>query len=531
MKPLLPTFSRILVPLKGIIGKAVLRVMNWYEAARVATTSRGWVPEFMRDARADINSMDRWQLQRISRYFAKNNAWYNKLCDLFELYLVGQNVPVAPDSSDKEWNDKARPRWNQWASSCMTDGGSLANALSLAAQAWFVDGEVYAVMTPTAVMVGSRTVIMPKIELIEAHRLGTPGTSGPPGSPETGPDSFIADGIEFDRATGRKTAFFFSIGDEANNFKRIRAERVAPLFKPVRIAQPRGIPFASCVLNDIHDLHELQIFEMKAAKDAARVSNVIETETGELPETNDMARQRFAVRKQNSDGTETTQTREEYIQRRIGGETVALRKGETLKQNVSTRPSVAAQWYWEWLTSKICCGIGISKMLVLPWSIQGTVARGVLDGDALFFKAHFAILAQFIGRIYGWWADWAIRFYPELSTTEADLPDYRASRCRPPRAPNVDVGRNSAALLAELAAGATTLDEIYSPKGEDWRDAIDQRADEVLYIHQAGKARSVGGIVIQPSEISSQIGAALLQSAQSDAASEPQPKGKETELA
>ena len=68
---------------------------------------------------------------------------------------------------------------------------------------------------------------------------------------------------------------------------------------------------------------------------------------------------------------------------------------------------------------------------------------------------------------------------------------------RPPRAVNVDVGRNSSAMLAELAGATRTYQDIFGETGEDWKQKLRQKAQAVAYIHQIADEFKV-----EPSEIS-----------------------------
>jgi hypothetical protein len=46
------------------------------------------------------------------------------------------------------------------------------------------------------------------------------------------------------------------------------------------------------------------------------------------------------------------------------------------------------------------------------------------------------------------------------------------------------VGNDSAARLEELKAGRTTYQDEYGETGEDWRERLDQRAQEEAYIDE-----------------------------------------------
>jgi hypothetical protein len=88
-------------------------------------------------------------------------------------------------------------------------------------------------------------------------------------------------------------------------------------------------------------------------------------------------------------------------------------------------------------------------------------------------------MASAARRIWEYVMEYAIRTDPTLR----DSPDdWYEIAIQAPRAPNVDVGRNSSAQLAELTAGVTTYDEIYGARGIDWRSALEAKAQQAKYI-------------------------------------------------
>jgi capsid protein len=48
----------------------------------------------------------------------------------------------------------------------------------------------------------------------------------------------------------------------------------------------------------------------------------------------------------------------------------------------------------------------------------------------------------------------------------------------------VDIGRNAAALLAELDAGVRTYEDVYAELGLDWKQAFRQRAVERKFVKE-----------------------------------------------
>lgn len=452
------------------------KIFNRYEGGqRWSTGNRSWIPSWgNRDARFDADSVTREELVRKSRYFERNNAILNRLADLFEQFTVGPNgLQFIPASDNEAWNERRKAAWDQWCKFC--DVSSLhgfGTIQSLAARCWFIDGEVFIQKTYGESKIPGQPAARPRIQIIEAHRVATPPTATD--------GKNLVDGIELDDR-GRPVAYWVrttaALGQDTT-YKRYPADEIIHIFEPSRPGQYRGLPFVYPVLNDLHDLDDLQILEMDAAKDAAQVTNVITNTAGE-PSKSNLLRNRMGQTNQTSQGTDIDQNRTNYIKKVFRAQPLFLKRGEGFEQHASQRPSVAVQQYWDYLAWKICAGVGISKLLVFPASIQGTVARGDYDIACAFFGARSAVLAAAFGRIYEWVTEWDVA----NDRTLADKPgNWKAYTVQTPRKINVDVGRNSAAMLAELEQGATTYAEIYGPLGKDWRQQIRQRFIEESYI-------------------------------------------------
>lgn len=442
-----------------------------YEGA-THSWERGWIPASIQDARYDANKATREELVRKSRYFEKNNAIYNRLADLYCNYTAGSGVQVMPTSVDADWNRKAKDWWDGWCQQPnLTNRQSFASLINTMARAWFVDGECFLVLTRGE---SGR----PRVQLFEAHQVKTP----PQFADQEGIG--IIDGVQVDK-NGRPRGYYFatrSANGTEESFQAIAAEHVIHLFEPLRPGQYRGLPAVSCVINDLHDLDDLQILEMRAAKDAADITNVIKTPSGEVnPE--DFRRQALTATKTDSNGATYTEEKLDYYKDSVGGNTLVMKQGDEITQFRSDRPSVATSGYWKYLTEKICSGIGIPYVLVFPDSMQGTVYRGSLDMANQFFRARFVTLADVSRLLFRYVMQWARVNVPSLR----DAPhNWSSVSVHPPRAVNVDVGRNSAAMLAELEAGATTYDQIYGPLGLDWKQQFEALKQQREYAAKIG---------------------------------------------
>lgn len=483
-----------------LIGTAIL--VNRYEAGVRWSPHRSWLPGYVQDARFDADQMTRWEIVRKSRYFERNSALLNRLADLFEQFVVGAGgLQLMPASSDEEWNGRAKTWWDEWCKFCdLTSLQSFGTIQSLIARSWFIDGEIFILKTR-----GSEAPRRPRIQLIESHRVCTP----PNLATEEG--RTMIDGVEID-SRGRPIAYWVRDGLLDETFRRVPADQMVHHFEPSRPGQYRGLPFLHAVLNDLHDLDDLQILEMAAAKDGAEKSTFFKTATGEQ-NAESMRRERWGQPTQTSTGADVLENRTKYVRDVIGGRTVGMKIGEDVQQFLPNRPTGATQALWNILCGKVCMGTGISKLLVMPESIQGTVARGELALANAFFRSRSMCLADSLREIRNYVIGWGVLNDVEIADPPAD---WRNVTVRAPRAVDVDVGRNANAVVAGLAAGTTTYQDVYGELGQDWRPQLRQRAIEAKYIRDLAKEFQV-----EPGEIASLAGEAIAKALQAEAAANP----------
>jgi len=294
----------------------------------------------------------------------------------------------------------------------------------------------------------------------------------------------VIDGVEVNRF-GRPVAYWIRNDSGA---ERKTTDEVLHIFEPSRAGMYRGLTHFYAVMNALHDLSDLELLEMQSAKDAAETTKVIKTPTGDL--LDDAAQ----WDRQTEAGSGEQNPLTEYYQRVFGATTKVMKTGDEYEQITSSRPSVAQQWYWKYLTEKVCSGVGVPIVLVYPDSMQGTVYRGVLDSANAFFRSRSAVLASAFRRVWTYVIATAARSERKL----ANLPqNWTRLNVRPPRAVNVDVGRNSSAMLAELAGATRTYQDIFGETGEDWKQKLRQKAQAVAYINKIADEFKV-----EPSEIS-----------------------------
>lgn len=457
-----------------ILSNIAKAISNLLEGARYNPSRRTYIHHDYASARFDASAAERREIVKKSRYFEYNNPIINRLADIFETYTVGGGTPLLPNSSDVNWNQKARKSWTRFCKYPVVNSRmSFAQFQSLVARRWFFDGEAFVLLT-------TGDSGRPRIQLIETHLVGTP----PELASREGIEIF--DGVRVDRrAGGRPVSYYIGQEDEKGHIKSYRetdARFVIHVHEPWRANEYRGLPFITPVVNLLHDLDDLHQYEMQAAKTAAAQGIFIKTESGAISPTG-LLRARTRKSVLHSDGTTNAVDAAEYYETITSGVAKVMLPRDDIVQVRGERPSVVTQEYWKLLREYVCAGVGIPAQLAFPESLQGTMARGMNALAAATFRARFGVLAEAWARVYEHYFRYAIASEPELQPAPSDWFEHTV---QPPRSPDVDPGYTAAAAVNLLANGATTLDLIYGPQGHDWRAMIDALADQAAYARARG---------------------------------------------
>lgn len=474
-------------------------VSNRYEAAQW-NSNRSYIQQSVQDARLDVDSGTRLELVRRHRYWVANSPLIQRIRSLFIQFSVGiEGLSCNPNSSNEKWNEARAERYEEW---CRNP--EIGSELSMAqlhiqwAGALFDDGAVFILKTRDELN-------RPKIQTIEAHRVATPS------SKRDQEGKTIFDGVEVNK-NGKKIAFYVRDTFDTETYARIPAESIIHIYKPRRPGMLREIPEGFSAMNTLHDMDDLHLLEMKAAKAASEITNIITTANGEVDSAG-MRRMMMRTGSSSASGAATTKTDPTFYQEALGGRTVVLKTGEDAKQFGITRPSVVTQQYWDLLTSYVCCGYNVPKLLVLPYSLQGTVTRADLDVCTNAFRANFEVIAYAVRALYEWHTEWSVKFERASMDGVTTPPDYLKCIIRPPRAPNVDIGYTANALQTELKMGVKTIQDVYAEKQQDWRSQLTQIAETRAFINDLAKKFN-----IEPDEISQ-----VIEPKQPDAAATPAP--------
>lgn len=469
-----------------------------YEAGQFGGVDRSWLPAYVQDARQDLDTGQRLEMVRKARYFEKNNATMQKILDLIEVNVVGTGIHITPSSSDEVWNTKAKAWWDEWCKYAdLTSRQSFETLQALMVRAQAVDGEIFVWLTlgdPDST--GRR---YPRIQLIETHRVCDAKL----------PRQYEAEGyVQFDGILSdrRGRPVFYIVTNDNDAFSKaspksvalIPAAEMVHVFEPSRTSQPRGVTLFHACLHDLHDLDDLQKYEMLASKDAASRANVVETESGEFQDDGTLIGKEESQPADNGDMAEKVT----YYQTAFGARTTVLKRGDKFKQFEALRPTAAQQEFWKILERKVCRGTGISYAALCDYegAWSGPSLRGALAADNRFYDVRTHSLAVAFQRIWDHVIGSQVK--PGGALTGAPT-DWKKITCLPPRRATVDIGRDSKAMLEELRVGVRTLQEVHGEANNDWRAATRQRLIELKFVMDEAR-----NLKLPPGVVLSMLGAA-----------------------
>ncbi len=473
-----------------------------FESVRQNFTDRSWMFQSLQDSWLEIDSMTRMELQRVHEGLIENSPVVQKIRNLFLQFSVGPSglictpnastMDSVPGSDGDEktivenWNLARAENWEKWFRrpelNSEISGAQLTRVWS---GLLFDKGEIFVRLTQD-------TRNTPRTQTIDAHRCMTP-------SDYTGQGNRIVDGVEFD-ASGKIVAYWFRkagtastipTSAESPEFDRIEAydkkgrRQVIHKFKVRRPGQVRGIPEGFSVYNLVRDNMDLHKLEMQAAKLASDIANVETNSSGELDALANR-RARIGIPTTSADGTATTRNYWADYKVSVGAKNIALKSGDKLDQFMISRPTATQQNYWDLHYTLICMGYNVPKLLVMPYSMQGTVTRADLDVSGYGFgQENFEIVAELLREVYEWQCDWAVKFDRSL---DGKAPaDCCSVFIRPPRKPNVDVGYNAKAEDTQLRNGTKTLPDVYAEKQQDFRIKLREIAECARYVDDLAK--------------------------------------------
>lgn len=487
-------------------------VRNWYESGNpYSDGSRSYLPEVITDARYDQNQITSREAMRRMRYWEQNSVFVKKTLDLDNQYVIGTHLPViTPLSGNAEWDNASQAVWKEFCDRAGLNGESLFSLMLVANRRRKVDRDAFFIQTskPGTITIRRGTryetelpVNVPCFQLVESHRVGSPFAMWQ----EEGFDCF--DGVEYQQIVTKlpdgqtvkqkvKSAYWvnesgnlFSVDE---GFTRVPVQYCYRAAIPHRVNETRGITDFYAAEPTLALLEDLLKMEMRAQEVQSDIALFITNGAGQVLDTKTQATLGALGIKVSKDGDgkpivtakdiDAVKTVYEKI---WGGRTMVGRTGDTVTAMAPNRPAEATLNLWNFLIDSYCTAVNRPRMLIFPKfnKGQGTEVRAEIETFAAGCRTEFNLVWKpFMHWAWEFCMGWAIKNDERVKNAPANWRNIEVSA---PRSPVVDIGYDSAADLAEMAAGVFPLHNWAQKHGTTKTALVQQSVADVADIKLA----------------------------------------------
>jgi capsid protein len=406
----------------------------------------------VQDQRRDLSPRDRIEMMRRLRWGDRNSGMVRQILGDLVQYSIGDGIRHQSHAKNAKLYEDY---FTEWCKKCdITNRFNFWQVQSILLRSAARDGDSFAIKTRNA---GDK----PKLQLVEAHRVGNPLP------PEKEPDGMF-DGIRFG-AYGELVGYNVYKSDGMS--REIIAPAVMHIIDHEYASGARGVPVLQHSWNDVQDEMELLAIEKTAAKTSAQISLVINKTGGTIDDN--MASELGA----------TAPTNYGDVAASMGGNILALDVGESVQSVQSNRPSPTFTGFLEAIQRDISRGVLPYEFIGDPSKTNGGALRMVVaKADRVFQKWQNIIIEQLCVPTWGYVIGDAI-----ANGELPDDPDWNKVSWTTPKRVTVDAGREAANDRADVELGLLSMSELYAQRGLDFRSEMAKRAEDMAYIVNLAK--------------------------------------------
>lgn len=436
-----------------------------YDAAQTTDENyKHWDNADSNGANKANDASTRQTLRDRSRYECENNGYASGLVEGIANDVIGTgprlqlSIPGVPRSTTRA----IATAFDHWS-----EAADFPEDLRILHQTKIRDGEGFGVLINNPRLVtGGRTQVALDLKLYEAEQVSDPW--------DFGLDPDYVDGIRFD-AAGEPVFYTFTKNHPggvkpfgAIETVQIGAESVVHWFKPKRPGQRRGIPETSPGLPLFAQLRRYTLATIGSAEFAAMLAGIMQTDTpadGSGPVAVDAM-------------DEIELTRNHLL---------TLPAGWKAEQFSANQPTTNYPQFKSEILGEIGRGIGAPFNVIAGNSSGYNYSSGRLD-HLLYHRAvkveRRRLIRRIINRLFIAWVYEATI----AGVIPAGLPPVSAWAWKWffDGFESIDPAKDAQTNDVNLRNGTTTLAAIYGENGEDWEDALEQRAREIAKYRELG---------------------------------------------
>lgn len=444
-------------PMTRPVREAGPPVRARYDAAQTDHDNyKHWSNADNYSARAANDPQTRRTLRNRSRYERANNSYFDGITQTLSNDTIGTGPRLQVSTPDADLNQEITEAFEEWA--CAT---SLAEKLRIMRESRTVDGEAFALMITNPSL---PTPVQLDLDLVEADQIATPYPYPL--------DPLAVDGLRFDKF-GNPTEYHMlrsHPGDLISwgmpmEFDTIPAKYVIHYFRSKRPRQYRGIPDVTAALPLFAQLRRYTLAVLAAAETAADFAALLKTS---MPAGGE------------ADEAEPFETLD-IVKRMM----TTLPAGWDVHQLKAEQPTTT----FDSFTAKILNEI--ARCLNIPYNIAAgnssgyNYSSGRLDHQT-YYKSIGVDQSQIrlciLDRIF---AAWVAEARMTMDLIPAGLKRLKHAWFWDGMG-HVDPVKDANAEQIRLAANTTTLADAWARQGHDWREKLQQRAEELAFMRQLG---------------------------------------------
>jgi len=401
-----------------------------------------------------------------SRAAVRNDGYATGVVEKLVSNIIGTGIKPLSQAADAEFRRRVQALWLTWTDEADADGLlDWYGVQALAVRTWLEAGEAFVRLRPRLPADG--LVVPLQVQVLEPELCPHTHTLSYGGGIR------VRAGIEFN-AIGKRVAYYFhpsrpELDDyDASQLRRLPADAVIHLYRPLRAGQLRGLPHLTQALIDLYELDKYDDAQLLRQQLANMFAGFVKRDpgTGDAETLNPLT------------GEAATTLNSKALVSLEPGIMQELDPGETVEW--SDPPD--APGYPDFMRQQL---YGVAAATGVPYEILTGDMRGVND------RTVRVLLNEFRGRITAWqhhvvayqlcrpvWRAWLDRAFlagalplpaDYLTTPEP----WAAVKWTPPRVPYIQPVQDIEAQKAAIRSGLTSRSATVSEYGDD-AEAIDE---------------------------------------------------------
>lgn len=432
------------------------------------------------DSRFYLTGWTRYRINQKVEWLWQNFGIVKELGAGIARHTVGKGIVLVIDSTDHEYAMAAEADFADYAASpdrCDVAGRrDFYDAQNFAIRQYLYRGEFFA-----AHRNNPRWNDAPAFQIYDSQEVTSPD--------RTGDD--VVDGVKCGQFGEAVEYYVRTLGDD---MQAVPAALMMHWFDAHAANQVRGISHFAQAVNALVDIHELQRLEARTAKVQKLVALVLKG----------VAKKRArgamgAIEKAGSSDPDVASSATADLEKIYGGAGAGIAyldaDGDAKLINSNSPSPLTEEFVTNMLMRDVTLAPGVPMEFF--WNIGKLGSAGTrfinVKADLFFQVTADALASRFCTPLA--WRYLQSRIASRKLQKPRD-PNWRIT-WQFPRRVTIDNGHDTDARLADLAAGATTLKEIYGDKGENWIPQTRQWIRECLKFIEMAKAEGATPAMIE----------------------------------